>query len=156
MVAYEVTKQPNVFHAAIELYGVVDRASFIERTNRPSAIRWTAKMGGAPEEKPEVYRKANILPDVPKITAPVLIMHGEDDPQVPPYESQEFTAALKKAGKPYLYFTYPKELHGFSQRDHRLDAWRKQIAFLDHYLKPESGQSITSTQDIVLDESSIK
>ena len=156
MVAYEVTKQPNVFHAAIELYGVVDRASFIERTNRPSAIRWTAKMGGPPEEKPEVYRKANILPDVPRITAPVLIMHGEDDPQVPPYESQEFTAALKKAGKPYLYFTYPKELHGFSQRDHRLDAWRKQIAFLDHYLKPESGQSITSTQDIVLDEASIK
>jgi dipeptidyl aminopeptidase/acylaminoacyl peptidase len=27
MVAYEVTKQPDVFHAAIELYGVVDRAS---------------------------------------------------------------------------------------------------------------------------------
>lgn len=64
MVAYEVTKQPNVFHAAIDLYGVVDRASFIERTNRPSAIRWTAKMGGTPEQKPEVYRKANTVPDV--------------------------------------------------------------------------------------------
>jgi dipeptidyl aminopeptidase/acylaminoacyl peptidase len=156
MVAYEVTKQPNVWHAAIELYGVVDRASFIERTNRPSAIRWTDKMGGTPEEKPEVYRKANILSDVPKITAPLLIMHGEDDPQVPPYESQQFTTALKKANKSYLFFTYPNELHGFSQRDHRLDAWRKQVAFLNHYLQPESGRSITSTQDIVLDDASIK
>jgi dipeptidyl aminopeptidase/acylaminoacyl peptidase len=156
MVAYEVTKQPELWHAAIELYGVVDRAAFIERTNRPSAIRWTDKMGGPPEQKPEVYKKANILPDVPKITAPLLIMHGEDDPQVPPYESQLFTAALKKAGKPYLYFTYPKELHGFSQRDHRLDAWRKQVAFLNYYLKPESGRSITSTQDIVLDDADIK
>jgi dipeptidyl aminopeptidase/acylaminoacyl peptidase len=156
MVAYEVTKRPELWHAAIELYGVVDRASFIERTNRPSAIRWTAKMGGTPEEKPEVYRKANILTDVPKITAPLLIQHGEDDPQVPPYESVQFTEALKKANKPYLYFTYPKELHGFSQREHRLDAWRKQLAFLNEYLQPKPGRSITSTQEIVLDDASIR
>lgn len=37
MVAYEVTKQADVFHAAIEMYGVVDRAVFVDRTNRPSA-----------------------------------------------------------------------------------------------------------------------
>ena len=114
------------------------------------------KMGGTPEEKPAVYRKANILPDVPKITAPLLIMHGEDDPQVPPYESQLFTAALKRAGKPYLYFTYPNELHGFSQREHRLDALRKQAAFLNYFLQPRYGRSITSTQEIVLDDSAIK
>jgi dipeptidyl aminopeptidase/acylaminoacyl peptidase len=78
-------------------------------------------------------------------------MHGEDDPQVPPYESQQFVAALKKAGKTYLYFTYPKELHGFTQKEHRLDAWKKQEAFLARYLQPEYGRSITSTADIVLD-----
>ncbi len=152
MVAYAVTKQPTLFKAAIELFGVTDRASYNERTNRNAAIRWARKMGGTPQEKPEVYRKANILPDVPKITAPLLIMHGEDDPQVPPYESAQFVAALKKAGKPYVYFTYPKEGHGFSQREHRLDAWRKQTAFLKRYLDPEYGRSITSTQDIVLDK----
>ena len=87
MVAYAVTRQPALFKAAIELYGVADRATFLERTNRNSAVRWARKMGGSPEEKPDVYRKANVLPDVPKITAPVLVMHGEDDPQVPPYEA---------------------------------------------------------------------
>lgn len=152
MVAYEVTKRPDVFHAAIELFGVVDRATFLERTNHNSAIRWAAKMGGPPDQKPEVYRQANILPDVPKIKTPLLIMHGEDDPQVPPYESQQFVSALKKAGKVHVYVTYPKELHGFSQREHRLDAWRKQEAFLTRYLQPEYGRSITSTLDIVLDD----
>jgi dipeptidyl aminopeptidase/acylaminoacyl peptidase len=152
MVAYAVTKKPEVFRAAIELFGVVDRATFIERTNRNSAIRWMRKMGGSPQEKPQVYAKANILTDVPKITAPLLIMHGEDDPQVPPYESQQFAAALKKAGKTYLYFTYPKELHGFSQREHKLDAWRKQLAFLNRYLQPQYGRSITSTSEIILDD----
>ena len=154
MVAYAVTKEPALFKAAIELYGVADRATFLERTNRNSAVRWARKMGGSPEEKPDVYRKANVLPDVPKITAPVLVMHGEDDPQVPPYESAQLVAALKKAGKTHLYFTYPKEGHGFAQREHRLDAWRKQVAFLKRYLQPSStaGRSITSTQDIVLDD----
>lgn len=156
MVAYEVSKRPQIWHAAIELYGVVDRSSFISRTNRPSAIRWIAKMGGTPDEKPEVYRKADILPDVPKITAPLLIMQGQDDPQVPPYESVQFVDALKKAGKPYLYFTFPNELHGFAERDHRIEAWRREIAFLNDYLKPEYGRSITSTQDIVLDEDQIQ
>jgi dipeptidyl aminopeptidase/acylaminoacyl peptidase len=156
MVAYEVTKDPDVFRAAIEMYGVVDRAVFIDRSNRPSAVRWMMKMGGTPEEKPAVYGKADILPDVPKITAPLLVLHGEDDPQVPPYESQLFTAALKKAGKSYLYFTYPHELHGFSQREHRIDAWRKEIAFLNYYLQPKYGRSVTSTSEIFLDDASIK
>ena len=47
----------------------------------------------------------------------------------------------------YIYFTYPKEGHGFSQREHRLDAWRKQVAFLNKYLQPTYGQSVTSTTD---------
>ena len=100
VVANAVTKLPDTFAAALELYGVVDRALFLRYTNRNSKIRWETKMGGTPEEKPAVYRKANILPDVDKIKTPLLVMHGEEDPQVPPQESQQFVAALK-AGKVY-------------------------------------------------------
>jgi dipeptidyl aminopeptidase/acylaminoacyl peptidase len=149
MVGYAVTKYPDLFAAAMELYGVVDRATFNERTNRNSAIRWMMKMGGSPEEKPEAYRRANTLLDVSKIKTPLLIMHGENDPQVPPYESAQFVRALKAQGKTYYYFTYPNELHGFSQRDHRLDAWRRQLAFLEKYIQPRIGASSTSTEDLL-------
>lgn len=151
MVAYAVTKYPDLFQAAIELYGVVDRATFLERTNRPSAVRWAMKMGGSPAEKPEVYRKANALLEVDKIKTPLLVMHGENDPQVPPFESAQFTRALKEHGKVYYYFTYPGELHGFTQREHRLDAWKKQLAFLNKYINPKYGQSSTSLDDLSLD-----
>jgi len=151
MVGYAVTKYPDLFAAAIELFGVVDRTTFLERTNRPSAIRWAMKMGGPPAEKPEVYRKADILLDVEKIKTPLLIMHGENDPQVPPYESAQFTRALKQHGKTFYYFTYPGELHGFSQREHRLDAWRKQLVFLEKYTQPKYGLSSTSTDDLLLE-----
>ncbi len=152
MVAYAVTKYPDSFRAAIELYGVVDRATYNERSNRHAAFRWQMKMGGAPAEKPAVYRKADILLDVDKIQAPLLIMHGEQDPQVPPYESAQFVRALKERGKVYFYFTYPGEGHGFTQREHRLDAWKKQLAFLQKYLQPRYGLSSTSTDDFLLDK----
>jgi dipeptidyl aminopeptidase/acylaminoacyl peptidase len=152
MVAYAVTKYPDLFKCAIELYGVVDRTTYNERTNRNSAIRWQMKMGGTPAQKPDVYRKANALADVGKIKTPLLIMHGEQDPQVPPYESAQFVAALKAQRKTYWYFTYPGEGHGFTQRAHRLDAWKKQLSFLRKYLQPRYGQSVTSTDDFVWDK----
>jgi len=134
VVANAVTKLPTLFAAGLELYGVVDRALFLQYTNRNSKIRWETKMGGPPERKPAVYRKANILPDVGRIQTPLLILHGEQDPQVPPQESQQFVEALKREGKTFSYFTYPGEGHGFTQREHRLDAWRRQLEFLQKYL----------------------
>ena len=149
MVAYAVTRYPDVFAVGLELYGVVDRELFVYRTNHPSAIRWMMKMGGTPAEKPENYRKANILLNVDRIKAPILILHGEDDPQVPPAESARFAKALQEHHKVFFYYTYPGELHGFSQPAHRLDAWQKQLAFLDHYLNPKFGTTSTSTDEIV-------
>jgi hypothetical protein len=58
MTAYIMVHYPDLFAAAIELYGVVDRQLFVERTNPASATRWMMKMGGTPSEKPELYRRA--------------------------------------------------------------------------------------------------
>lgn len=140
VVANAVTKLPDTFAAGIEMFGVVDRALFLQYTNRNSKIRWETKMGGTPEQKPAVYRKANILPDVAKIKTPLLILHGEEDPQVPPQESVEFAAELKKANKEFVYITYPNEGHGFQQREHRLDSYERQLVFLHKYLKPDAGK----------------
>jgi dipeptidyl aminopeptidase/acylaminoacyl peptidase len=148
MTAYMVVHYPDLFAAAIELYGVVDRQLFVERTNPPSAIRWMMKMGGSPTEKPEVYRRANVLLQVDKVQTPLLVMHGENDPQVPPANSALFVKALREHHKTVFYFTYPGELHGFSQPAHRLDAWQKQLAFLQQYINPKYGTTTTSTDEV--------
>lgn len=140
VVANAVARYPDTFAVGIEMFGVVDRALFLRYTNRNSEIRWETKMGGTPEQKPAVYRKCDVLLQIDKIKTPLLILHGEEDPQVPPQESQELAAALKKAGKTYLYFTYPNEGHGFQQRAHRQDAYQRELAFLDKYLKPGAAQ----------------
>jgi dipeptidyl aminopeptidase/acylaminoacyl peptidase len=148
MTAYMVVHYPDLFQAAIELYGVVDRDLFVQRTNPDSSIRWMMKMGGAPDEKPDVYKRANVLLQVEKVKTPLLVMHGEDDPQVPPANSAEFVKALREQHKTVFYFTYPNELHGFAQPAHKLDAWRKQLAFLEHYINPRYGTTSTVTSEI--------
>ena len=149
-VNYAVTKYPDLWVAGLSLFGVADRATYIQRTNRNSAIRWETKFGGTPEEKPAVYRKADILPDVPKIKAPLLVLWGEEDPQVPPYESFQLVTALKKYNTTFVSFSYPHEGHVFSQPQHQLDALHKEDEFLRRYLLSPVGQSSTSTEEIPL------
>jgi dipeptidyl aminopeptidase/acylaminoacyl peptidase len=155
-VANAVAIYPDLFAAAIDETGTVDFELFAERSNPQSSIRWTMKMGGTIEEKPEIYRRANVLLAVDKIKTPLLILHGENDPQVPPAEAAEFARALKEHHKTYYYFTYPDELHGFSQPQHELDAWQKMLAFLEHYINPKYGATNTSTEDIAFPTSTEK
>ena len=102
-----MTKYPALFQeTAIEMYGVVDRATFVElhESENPSAIRWMMKMGGSPAEKPDVYRRTNALLEVAKIrkrrcsscTARISIR------KVPPYESAQFVKALREHRKVFL------------------------------------------------------
>ena len=150
MVHYAVTKLPDLWIAGISYGGAVNRATFLERTNRNSEIRWEIKMGGTPEEKPEAYRQTKIIPDVPKIKAALLVQYGLADPQLPPYESEQLIQALKKAGKTFLAYAYPGEYHEFSKSEDRIDVWRHQQAFLRKYLQSRVGQSSTSIEDINL------
>lgn len=83
-------------------------------------------MGGSPGEKPEVYRRANVLRSVDDVRTPLLVM--QNDPQVPPTESAAFVKALRAHHKTVFNFTYPGELQRFAQPAQRLDAWEKKLA----------------------------
>lgn len=141
VVANSVARYPDTFAVGIEKYGVVDRALFLVYTNRNSEIRWETKMGGTPQQEPEVYRKCDVLLEVERIKTPLLLLHGEEDPQVPPQESKEFAALLKKDNKVFTYITYPGEGHGFRQPAHVKDADERELAYLNKYLKPATADS---------------
>ena len=78
--------------------------------------------------------------------------HGEEDPQVPPYESAQLVRALKKEGKIFFYYTYAHGGHGFTDREHWLDALQKQQIFLRKYLQPSYGNSSTSADDLLFSQ----
>jgi dipeptidyl aminopeptidase/acylaminoacyl peptidase len=155
MTLYMLVRYPDLYAAAIEFAGVADRALFNERTNPNSAIRWQMKMGGPATVKPDVYRRANILEQIDKIQTPLLVLHGEDDPQVPPGNAALLVKAMQEHHKTVFYFTYPNELHWVSTTPHKLDSWQKELAFLEHYINPKIGLTSTATGEVDFPKSTV-
>jgi acetyl esterase/lipase len=69
-------------------------------------------VGGPVQENKEKARKASPIIYVSKDSAPCLIMHGDQDKTVPPGQSEELTAALKKVGVEVTFQVIQGNGHG--------------------------------------------
>jgi dipeptidyl aminopeptidase/acylaminoacyl peptidase len=77
-----------------------------------------------------------------KIRTPVLILHGENDTNVPLSQSTFFHRALRHFGVEHEFVVYPREGHSFRERNHRLDVLRRTRAWFDRWLgDPASDQN---------------
>ncbi|QFT77055.1 alpha/beta fold hydrolase [Erythrobacter sp. THAF29] len=67
------------------------------------------------EEGLALLKAASPLYKADKITKPLLIAQGANDPRVKQAESDQIVAAMKEAGIPVTYVLYPDEGHGFAK-----------------------------------------
>jgi dipeptidyl aminopeptidase/acylaminoacyl peptidase len=93
--------------------------------------RW----GFSPWDQPDRYRFESALTHAPKVTAPVLIMHGTADPTVGFINGLAFYNALRYNGKKAVLLAYPNEGHGLRGMANRRDLTIRFFEFFDHYLK---------------------
>lgn len=70
------------------------------------------------------------LTHVDKITKPLLIGQGANDPRVKQAESDQIVEAMKKKGIPVIYVLYPDEGHGFQKPENNLSFFAVAEAFL--------------------------
>jgi len=54
--------------------------------------------------------------DARNITCRILVLHGADDPFVPPSEVDEFDIEMARAGLEYGFVSYPGAVHAFTQK----------------------------------------
>jgi dienelactone hydrolase len=54
--------------------------------------------------------------DASQISCEVLVLHGADDPFVPPGEVEDFHREMKAAGVKYEFVAYPGAVHAFTQK----------------------------------------
>ena len=52
-----------------------------------------------------------------RITAPLLVVHGRNDPRVPYTEAEQIVAAARKNGVPVWYLLADNEGHGFARKE---------------------------------------
>ena len=88
-------------------------------------------------EAPEVYASMSPFMHVDKITAPILLIHGQADNNAGtfPIQSERFYNALKGHGATVKLVMLPHESHGYRARESVMHMLWETAAWLDTYVK---------------------
>ncbi len=77
---------------------------------------------------------------------PTLIMHGENDNDVPIAEAEQMFVALKDLGVETVFLRYPREGHGLSEVQHQIDATDRSIAWYEKHFPKADAEGVTNVQ----------
>ena len=69
-------------------------------------------LGGQPTEKPDLAKLASPVAHLDKDDPPLLLIHGDADPQMPPEQSQELAKAYEALKLPVRLIMLPGSKHG--------------------------------------------
>ena len=101
----------------VERYGISDFISFMANTEAYRRDNRRAEYGDERDPKMRaVYERIAPMKNVGKITKPMLVMQGANDPRVPQSESDQVVAALRGNGVETWYVLYADEGHGFMKK----------------------------------------
>jgi dipeptidyl aminopeptidase/acylaminoacyl peptidase len=118
----------TAFACGVSLYGVADLRSLVESTHDFERSYLTRLVGPLPEAE-ALYLERSPLSHRERLTRPVLILQGLDDPVVPPAQSEQLRDALLEAGVPHAYLTFEGESHGFRRADTKTRVREAAISF---------------------------
>ncbi len=131
-----LTDTPDLFRCGVDVVGPSNLITFMENLPpywKPIApILWDRV--GHPDKDAEFLRSRSPLFKIERITKPLLIAQGANDPRVKRSESRQIVEILQKAGKEVEYVEYPDEGHGFVRPKNRLDFYARAEEFLAKHL----------------------
>ena len=124
----------NRFKAALMNAGICDWGS---QTGTGELGRWDLDLGvtaGWEGPGPHPHDQISPLSYASHVRTPVLVMHGEEDTNVPVGQGVNFHRAISQFSTGHELVIYPREGHGFKERDHQLDLLRRSRAWFDRWL----------------------
>ncbi|MGJ3231627.1 MAG: prolyl oligopeptidase family serine peptidase [Oceanicaulis sp.] len=119
----------------INIVGISNFVTFLENTNGYRRDLRRAEYGD--ERDPEMYEfLQSISPanQADKITAPLFIIQGANDPRVPASEAEQILSAVREAGEDPWYLLALDEGHGFAKKSNRDFQRQAETMFLSEVL----------------------
>jgi dipeptidyl aminopeptidase/acylaminoacyl peptidase len=137
MVAAALAFRPEEFTAGINIFGVTNWVRTLESIPPwwgAQRISLFDELGDPAKEKERLTRISPLF-HADKITKPMLVIQGANDPRVLQIESDEIVAGARKNNVPVEYIVFPDEGHGFLRKENRITASNAYLAFLNQHLK---------------------
>lgn len=135
-----LVKTPHLYRCAISFAGVTDLELMFEDSSDRNANKVVmellrSRVGDNIANKDQ-FDAVSPLRHAARITAPVLLMHGELDRRVPIVHANKFRQALKENGKSFEWVMFEDEGHTVQQAANQRLYFKTVLQFLDKHIGP--------------------
>ncbi len=134
-----LTFKPEEFAVGVDAFGISNWVRTLESMPPywESFRKALYKEIGDPHTDKDMLRGISPLFHADRITKPLMVLQGANDPRVIKAESDEIVEAVKKKNGIVNYIVFPDEGHGFTKKANELRADKAILDFLDQYLKKD-------------------
>ena len=129
-----LTEFPDLFAAGVNLFGVVNFATFFAHTE-PWMARISTVEYGDPDTQADLLRRLSPIHQLDRISAALMVQHGANDTNVPVVEAEQIVAHLRGRGLPVEYVLFPDEGHGWRKVQNRVRSTVEMVRFFAQHLQ---------------------
>jgi len=129
------THYDDRLRCALDVVGVSNFISFMERTE--AYRRDLRRVEYGDERNPKIrafFERIAPLNNAAKITKPLFVVAGKNDPRVPVQESEQMVATVRKNGTPVWWLMAQDEGHGFAKKKNQDYQFYATVMFIKEYL----------------------
>lgn len=120
---------------ALDVVGISNLKTFLEHTESYRRDLRRVEYGDERDPKmAEFLERIAPLNNASKITKPLFVVQGANDPRVPKSEADQIVATLKKQNTPVWYLLAKDEGHGFAKKKNADFQFYSMIQFVREYL----------------------
>jgi dipeptidyl aminopeptidase/acylaminoacyl peptidase len=152
---WAATQSGDVFRCAVDVVGPSNLERLLQTIPSWDLSRKTTYLQiGDPytDEGAALLKDRSPLFHVDKITIPILIVQGANDPRVPRQESEQIVAAMKEKGLPYIYMLFLDEGHGFARPENNIAFYAVAERFLADNLRARYEPLHNELEESTLDQ----
>jgi dipeptidyl aminopeptidase/acylaminoacyl peptidase len=136
MVLSSLTHYPERIKAAIDIVGVANFITLLERTSPYRQDLRRAEYGDERDPKMRaVFEKISPTSNADKIRSALLVAHGRNDPRVPFSEAEQIVGKVRSTGQRVWTIYADNEGHGFAKKDNRDYLTAVEMMFLEKNLE---------------------
>ncbi|MBI3099169.1 MAG: S9 family peptidase [Planctomycetes bacterium] len=133
MVLAALTLYPDLWSAGCDIVGIANFRTFLERTS-PHRRKHRESEYGSLEADGEFLDSISPIHRVDRIRAPLMVIHGANDPRVPLWEAEQIVRELERRGRVVEFQSFPDEGHGLAKRKNRIVAYSRLAQFFERHV----------------------